>query len=101
MRGASGIFGLNLVTKSKQSLIETPCSNAWKLEACIVAPSAKGSLKGTPISIPSAPASIYAGIIFSVVSRSGKPAVRNNKRPTSPSSLILANLCFILLRNKA
>ncbi len=56
---------------SRQSCTLTFCLRAWKVDSWIVAPSAKGSLKGIPSSIASAPAATSNGINSRVVTRSG------------------------------
>jgi hypothetical protein len=64
---------------------------AWKLEAWIMGPSARGSLKGTPSSMQSAPAWASAGTSSRVASMSGKPAVRKRISPVPPSASIRLN----------
>src|SRR6266478_2838239 len=57
----------------------------------MVGPSASGSLKGTPSSITSAPASASASTNFSVASSDGSPAVMYATMPSTPELRSSAN----------
>src|SRR5690242_7976291 len=65
----------------------------------MVGPSARGSLKGTPSSITSAPASASAITNFSVASSEGSPAVMYATIPSSPASRKTRNRSWILVFN--
>src|ERR1700677_741909 len=59
-------------------------------------PSATGSLKGTPISMMSAPASAAAATILALASSEGSPAVMYAMSPSSLASASALNLRSIL-----
>ena len=88
MRGVVGISSRTDSTRSKQSSIVTPFWSAMLVDSCITGPSAKGSLKGIPSSIMSAPFSTRTGMIFVVISSLGNQEVMYLTKPVRPVSLI-------------
>ena len=75
-RGLS-VFVLIFLTVSKILSSVVPLLSERRDAFWIVTPSAIGSENGTPSSIMSAPRSNISSTVFSVVSRSGSPAVTN------------------------
>src|SRR6185312_10292202 len=87
-RPESGRAARRSLARASTSARLVPFATARSLARWITGPSARGSLKGTPSSITSAPASMAASPMARVVFKSGSPAVRYATRPGLPSNRI-------------
>jgi hypothetical protein len=88
---------LSRATSSRMPGSVVPAASARSEDSWMVGPSAIGSENGTPSSMRSHPARSSSSTTFSVVARSGSPAVTKVTSAFSPRACNSANFFSILL----